>query len=187
MLRRLMKLLLRALIWLVYRAYGVEGLNALLQLLPAKLAADLLRRHGARIHPSALLHTPLTIHNAAPAPPHYANLEIGPQAYLGRELFLDLKERIVIEERATLAMRVMLLTHTHAGESPLSAGKLPPSQAPLRVCAGAYIGAGATLLQGVTVGREAVVGAGALVNRDVPAGGRVAGVPARAVGDAGGL
>lgn len=42
-----------------------------------------------------------------------------------------------------------------------------------------WIGAGAKILDGVTIGRGAVVGANAVVNRSVPAGVRVGGVPAR--------
>ena len=46
---------------------------------------------------------------------------------------------------------------------------------------GASIGSGATLLCGVTVGENALVGAGSVVTRDVPAGAVVAGNPARIV------
>ncbi|AXV33256.1 maltose acetyltransferase [Aeromonas hydrophila] len=42
-----------------------------------------------------------------------------------------------------------------------------------------WIGGGAILLPGVTIGREAVVGAGAVVTKDVPAGARVVGNPTR--------
>ncbi|WP_368205361.1 sugar O-acetyltransferase [Aeromonas sp. s5] len=42
-----------------------------------------------------------------------------------------------------------------------------------------WIGGGAILLPGVTIGREAIVGAGAVVTKDVPAGARVADNPAR--------
>ena len=50
---------------------------------------------------------------------------------------------------------------------------------PTRVCRGASIGSGAAILCGVTIGEQALVGAGAVVTRDVPAGATVAGVPAR--------
>jgi acetyltransferase-like isoleucine patch superfamily enzyme len=50
---------------------------------------------------------------------------------------------------------------------------------PTRVCRGASIGSGAVLLCGVTIGENAMVGAGAVVTGDVAAGTIVAGVPAR--------
>jgi len=50
---------------------------------------------------------------------------------------------------------------------------------PTRVCHGASIGSGATILCGVTIGERAMVGAGAVVTADVAPGATVAGVPAR--------
>jgi UDP-2-acetamido-3-amino-2,3-dideoxy-glucuronate N-acetyltransferase len=50
---------------------------------------------------------------------------------------------------------------------------------PTRVERGASIGSGATLLCGITVGARAVIGAGSVVTRDVPADAVVAGNPAR--------
>src|SRR4051794_22167916 len=53
--------------------------------------------------------------------------------------------------------------------------------APIRIGRGVWIAAGAMVLQGVTVGDDAVVAAGAVVTREVPPRTLVAGVPARVV------
>jgi acetyltransferase-like isoleucine patch superfamily enzyme len=52
---------------------------------------------------------------------------------------------------------------------------------PTFVNRGASIGSGATLLCGITIGENAVIGAGSVVTKDVPAGAVVAGNPARAM------
>jgi UDP-2-acetamido-3-amino-2,3-dideoxy-glucuronate N-acetyltransferase len=52
---------------------------------------------------------------------------------------------------------------------------------PTRVKRGASIGSGAVIMCGVTIGERAMIGAGAVVTKDVPAGAVVAGVPARLV------
>lgn len=50
---------------------------------------------------------------------------------------------------------------------------------PTRVCSNASIGSNATILPGITIGKDAIVGAGAVVTRDVAPGTVVAGSPAR--------
>lgn len=53
--------------------------------------------------------------------------------------------------------------------------------APVRIDDDVWIGAGAVILPGVTVGSHSVIAAGAVVTHDVPAGSLVAGVPAKVV------
>ena len=55
------------------------------------------------------------------------------------------------------------------------------TMAPIRIGRGAWIAAGATVLQGVTVGDDAVVAAGAVVTKDVPPRTLVGGVPAQVI------
>jgi acetyltransferase-like isoleucine patch superfamily enzyme len=57
------------------------------------------------------------------------------------------------------------------------------SQTPPRICRGARVGGGSVLLPGVTVGCNALVGAGSVVTRDVPENAIVVGNPARVVGE----
>lgn len=52
---------------------------------------------------------------------------------------------------------------------------------PTRVCRGASIGSGAAIVCGVTIGERAMIGAGAVVTKDVPSGGVVVGVPGRVI------
>lgn len=49
----------------------------------------------------------------------------------------------------------------------------------IRIEDNVWIGAGVIILDGVTVGRNAIIGAGSVVTRDVPANAKVVGVPAR--------
>lgn len=181
-MRALVKLLFRFVLWAAYAAYQAEGINALLLVMPAKFIVPTLRQHGAQIGERVEIHSPLIIHNAsAERRKHYANLIIGDDCYFGRDVFFDLKDEIRIEDCVTVSMRVTLITHTDVGKSS-AAARLPASHAPIALRRGAYIGASVTILQGVEIGAGAIVGAGALVRENVEAGATVGGVPAKSLG-----
>ena len=63
----------------------------------------------------------------------------------------------------------------------VSGSSSPSATAPIRIGDAVWIGLNAVVLKGVTIGDGAVVAAGAVVTRDVPARAMVAGVPARVV------
>jgi maltose O-acetyltransferase len=109
-----------------------------------------------------------------------SGLEIGDECFVGDECLLDLAEGIRLEDQATLAERVLVLTHTNVGyrDHPLQK-HFPPTAAPVVVGTGAFVGAGVTLLPGVRVGSRAFVAAGSVVTMDVPPRTLVGGVPAR--------
>ena len=172
-------------LFLAYQAHKAEGLNALFLILPARFLIPTLCKYGAQIGSDVEMLTPIIFHNVCikSGHQHYHNLRIGSECYFGKDVFLDLADKIIVEDQVTISMRVMILTHTHAGKSPLSQSRLPPAYAPVQLRKGCYIGAGAILLPGVEIGQEAIVGAGAVVTHNVPAGAVVAGVPAGIIGN----
>lgn len=106
---------------------------------------------------------------------------IGRDVFIGFGVEMDTNhpELIEIGDHVTISHRCIIASHmaTHV-DTPLQ--KIyPPRAAPVRVGDGAWLCVGAILLPGVTVGANAVVGAGAVVTRDVPADTLVAGSPAR--------
>ena len=162
--------------------YGGEGINIPLMFMPTQVIAPTLRAYGAAIGQRVRFRSPLVIHNSESGRRrYYEKLEVGDDCYFGRELFLDLQDKIVIEDQVTISHRVMILTHTDAGTSPLRDEFIATAQGPVIIRRGAYIGANVTILQGVEIGESSVVGAGAVVTRSVPPASVVAGVPAKTV------
>ncbi len=162
--------------------YGGEGINIPLMFMPTQAISPTLRAYGAEIGQRVRFRSPVVIHNSeSKSGRYYENLEVGDDCYFGRELFLDLQDRIVIEDHVTVSHRVMILTHTDAGTSPLKDEFIATTQAPVTIRRGAYIGANVTILQGVEIGESSVVGAGAVVTRSVPPASVVTGVPAKMV------
>ena len=162
--------------------YGAEGINIPLMFMPTHVIAPTLRAYGAAIGQRVRFRSPLVIHNSdSERGRYYEKLEVGDDCYFGRELFLDLQDKIVIEDQVTISHRVMILTHTDAGTSPLRDEFIATAQGPVIIRRGAYIGANVTILQGVEIGESSIVGAGAVVTRSVPPASVVAGVPAKTV------
>lgn len=83
--------------------------------------------------------------------------------------------KIVLEDNVTVSTRASLI----ATGLDIHSGQRRHTQADITVRSGAWIGAHAVILGGVTIGERAVVAAGAVVTRDVPAHSVVKGVPAR--------
>ena len=108
------------------------------------------------------------------------NLTLGDDVFINAGCCLDLSAPIVIGSRVQMAYQVTLITGGHAiGPHESRAGEHCP--APIYIGDGAWIGARAIILPGVTIGAGAVVAAGALVTKDVPPDTLVVGVPAQPV------
>ena len=104
------------------------------------------------------------------------NTKIGKNVFINFDCTLLDLGGITIEDNVMIAPKVSLLSEGHP-VSPGDRQSLVTGQ--ILIKKNAWIGAGATILPGVTVGENAVVAAGAVVSKDVPANTVVGGVPAR--------
>jgi len=107
-------------------------------------------------------------------------IRIGKGVWIGDASRFDWSHgrHITIGDGATLAPGVRILCHDASCVRRIGGTWV----APVAIGAGAFIGAEAVLMPGVTVGEGAVVAAGAVVTRDVAPGTIVAGVPAKPIG-----
>jgi acetyltransferase-like isoleucine patch superfamily enzyme len=138
---------------------------------PAEIRDLLSKITSSEIHESVVVFTPLYIN-------YGKNTRIGKNVFINFDcVFLDLGG-IIIEDNVLIAPKVSLLSEGH----PISTnerGSLVPGQ--IHIKKNAWIGAGATILPGVTIGENAVVAAGAVVAKDVPGNTIVGGVPAKII------
>jgi acetyltransferase-like isoleucine patch superfamily enzyme len=165
-----------------HRASGIEAVSERLAgLHDSELTARLLRRFGASVGDKTYFKGGLVIDNASrdqDATGDFRNLMIGRNVYVGRSVFLDLPNRIILEDESILSAGVTILTHSDCGRRYMSR-HFPRKTGAVVVGAGAWIGANVTILCGVRIGRGAVVAASALVTSDVPDGEVHGEVPAR--------
>lgn len=90
----------------------------------------------------------------------------------------------MIDMNAVLGGRATTGKNCHVGAGAVLAGVIePPSAEPVVLEDDVVVGANAVILEGVRVGKGAVVAAGAIVTKDVPPGVVVAGTPARIIKD----
>jgi acetyltransferase-like isoleucine patch superfamily enzyme len=103
-----------------------------------------------------------------------ASIQIGDRVLISHaaNVFDNLTHPLRASERHEQVRHIFTRGHPH---------DISLDESPVRICDDAWIGAGAMVLRGVTVGQGAVVAAGAVVTRDVPAYSIVAGNPAALV------
>jgi acetyltransferase-like isoleucine patch superfamily enzyme len=110
-----------------------------------------------------------------------ARLVIGGGTYVNRFTMFDASERIEVGQNCMIGPFCYLTDHDHGTASSALISEQPLNSSAVRIGDNVWIGAGATILKGVTVGTNAVIGAGAVVTRDIPVGETVVGVPARRI------
>ncbi len=139
----------------------------------SRIRASLLRLYGAQIGENCFIRGGLKMQESF-------NLHLGDSVFINAECCFDCSAPITIGDHVQFAYQVTLVTGGHKiGERGNRAGEHNPKS--IVIGDGAWIGARAMILPGVTIGAGAVVAAGAIVTKDVAADTLVAGVPARPI------
>lgn len=108
-----------------------------------------------------------------------SKIRIGKNCHINRYCLLDGRGGIVIGDSVSISYKSAIITGSHNMQN----SKFPVKLAPIVIKDFAWIGVGATILQGVRIGKGAVVCAGAVVTKDVPDYAIVAGIPAKVIGE----
>ena len=107
-----------------------------------------------------------------------ARLTVGDDTYINNGSVLSARRSVTVGERCQIATGVILMDADFHAVGDLDA---PGKAAPIVIEDDVWLATRAVVLKGVTVGRGAVVAAGAVVTKDVPPHTLVAGVPARPI------
>jgi len=111
---------------------------------------------------------------------HEGRVSVGAKSVLGQECTISAYQHVSIGRECIVADRVMLIDFDHGVvdvERPIRQQGIYKRD--VRVGHNVWIGYGACLLRGVTVGNNCVIGTNSVVNKDVPDDAVVAGIPAR--------
>ena len=152
---------------------------------------------GVRIHPSAWVDAPAQI-GAGTAVWHFCHVEagaaVGRDCVLGQNVYVaagaELGDRVRVQNNVSVYDGSVIEDDVFLGPSCVLTNVVNPraevdrrtSVLTTRLRRGATVGANATVVCGVTVGRYAFVGAGAVVTHDVADYALVVGTPARPTG-----
>src|SRR3954454_429143 len=111
---------------------------------------------------------------------HEGEVRIGAKTVLGQECTISSVQHVSLGRECIVADRVMLIDFDHGVvevERPIRLQGIYKRD--VHVGNNVWVGYGACILRGVTVGDNAIIGTSSVVTRDVPANAVVAGVPAR--------
>ena len=109
---------------------------------------------------------------------HAEFVTIGKNVYINHACTMLALGKIIIEDDVLIGPKSNLITEGH----PVDPDKRKALEVkPVVIKKNAWLGAGVTILPGVTVGENSIVAAGAVVNRDVPPNTIVGGIPAKVI------
>ena len=113
--------------------------------------------------------------------PKKEKISIGERCYINRHTMIDAHEQIEIGPDCMIGPFCYITDGDHARNGDKRLADQGMVAAPVVLEDNVWVGAHATILKGVRIGRHAVIGAGAVVTKDVAAFSTVVGVPAKPI------
>ncbi len=112
-----------------------------------------------------------------------ARFEIGQYSFIGRGTEFDVSQSVIIGDHVLIGPGVFVTDHNHNIAQNMRIDEQGCKAAAVIIEDDVWLGAKVVVLPGVTIHRGAVVGAGAVVTKDLPANSISVGVPARVIGE----
>lgn len=118
---------------------------------------------------------------------YHPNIIIGNGVDINFGAHIGAIDRVEIGNNVLIGSHVLITDHSHGSTSGEDMFLMPimrplVSKGPVIIENNVWIGEGACILAGVRIGQNAIIGANAVVTRDVPAGSVVGGIPAKVIG-----
>ncbi len=110
----------------------------------------------------------------------FKNLKIGSNVYIGKNVFFDLPEEIILEDDVVIAANVQLFTHGDVGNRMLNK-YIKRQEGKIIIGKGSWIGAGSIILYGTVIEPLCIVAAGSVVKGHLESGWIYGGVPAKKI------
>jgi maltose O-acetyltransferase len=154
------------------RAQHLDGRYAELRRTDAAAARDVLGELLGSLGEDTVIRPPLYVD-------YGVNLHLGARTFVNFGLVALDVARITIGDDVQIGPNVQLLTPVHPVEPGPRRNKLEAAR-PITIGNNVWLGGGVIVCPGVSIGENTVVGAGAVVTRDLPAGVLAVGNPARA-------
>lgn len=115
-----------------------------------------------------------------------SSLELGERVYIGPYAFLGSCHRLEIGDDTMIGAHSYVITANHITQrQDIPYVRQGYAGADVKIGRNVWIGCHVTILPGVTIGDHAIIGAGAVVTKNVPAGETWAGVPAKKISSSG--
>lgn len=130
------------------------------------------RMSGVKIGKGSTLHMWVSFYNPS-------NIQIGADSIIGEKAVLDGRDRLIIGNHVDITSEVMIYNSEHD----INDEKFKAVSAPVIIEDYVFIGPRAIILPGVKIEKGAIIGAGAVVTKNVQENSIVGGVPAKVIGE----